>query len=162
MHHRTEVVEAGKALREQGYRLTPQRLMVLDAVIAGEGHVTAETIHQAVAEEYPDVSVSTVYRTLETLRDLGLVTETDLGSGRVEYHFAEQAGHHHLVCRRCGDMAELPHEVFHPVEERLSRDYGFLAEMSHFAVFGVCARCAADGASPAPHDHHHAIERSSS
>lgn len=153
MHHRAELVKAGQALKQQGYRLTPQRLMILDAVIAGEGHVTAEAIHQRVAQEYPDVSLSTVYRTLETLRDLGLVTETDLGSGRVEYHFAERADHHHLVCRRCGSVAELPHEVLHPLEEQLAREYGFLAEMSHFAVFGVCAACAAAGARPTEHKH---------
>ena len=97
MHHRAEVVKAGQALRDQGYRLTPQRLMILDAVIAGEEHVTAEAIYQTVAAEYPDMSLSTVYRTLETLRDLGLVTETDMGSGRVEYHFADRAKHHREV-----------------------------------------------------------------
>ncbi len=153
MHHRAEVVRAGKALREQGYRLTPQRLMILDAVIAGEGHVTAEAIHQTIAIDYPDVSVSTVYRTLETLRDLGLVTETDMGNSRVEYHFAERAQHHHLVCRRCGSVAELPADFFSPVSDRLANEYGFRAEMTHFAVFGVCAACVDAGT--APHGHQH-------
>jgi Fur family ferric uptake transcriptional regulator len=155
MHHREEVVQAGRALREQGYRLTPQRLMILDAVIAGEGHVTAEAIHQTVASEYPDMSPSTVYRTLETLRDLGLVTETDMGSGRVEYHFADQAKHHHLVCRRCGTVAQLPHDFFAPLAGRLTNEYGFQAEMSHFAVFGLCRECSAEGSGAPQPNHHH-------
>lgn len=162
MHHRAEVVKAGQALREQGYRLTPQRLMILDAVIAGEEHVTAEAIYQTVAAEYPDMSLSTVYRTLETLRDLGLVTETDMGSGRVEYHFADRAKHHHLVCRRCGSVAQLSDDFFRPIADQLAHEYGFRAEMNHFAIFGVCSDCAGVPAedksaiaAPPAHSHPH-------
>ena len=146
MHHAKELARVGKQLRDLGYRLTPQRLMILEVVTAGKGHVTAEGIHGQVVEQYPDISLSTVYRTLETLRDLGLVTQTDLGAGREEYHFAEQALHHHLICRRCGSVAELDNAFFGPLAEELLNECGFRAEMTHFAVFGVCAACSSEAA----------------
>lgn len=146
MHHEEKLVQLGQALKERGIRLTPQRLMILDAVMSGHGHVSVEAIHGQVAAEYPDINLSTVYRTLETFRDLGVVTQTDLGSGRIEYHFAEQAGHHHLVCRRCGSVAEVDTDFLRALKETFLREYGFQAEMSHFAIFGICAECG-DGSS---------------
>lgn len=157
MQRKVEVVRAGETLRRQGYRLTPQRLMILDAVIAGEAHVTAEDIHHEVAEQWPEMSLSTVYRTLETLRDLGLVTETDLGNGRVEYHFAERAKHHHLVCRKCGTVAQLDNTFFAPISEALHQQYGFHAELNHFALFGTCGKCT-DTAAAEPDTHGHSHE----
>ena len=84
---------------EQGYRLTPQRMMVLSAIENSTNHISAEEIYARVAAEYPHVNISTVYRTLELLKRLGLVTETDLGGGRVRYHPAERGHHHHLICK---------------------------------------------------------------
>lgn len=141
MHHVEELVRLGKQLKERGYRLTPQRLMILEAVTTGKDHVTAEAIHELVAVQYPDMSLSTVYRTLETLRDLGLATQTDLGTGRIEYHFAEEAHHHHLVCRKCGNVAELDNTIIGPLAELIQEQYGFRPEIAHFAIFGVCAAC---------------------
>src|SRR4030065_1835695 len=86
-------------LREVGYRLTPQRMMILAAIYENEGHITAEAIHERVTQQYPFVDISTVYRTLQLLKKLRLVTETDLGEGVVEYELRERGRHHHLVCR---------------------------------------------------------------
>ena len=116
--------------------------MILEAMTGRPGHVTAEEIHASVVLQYPDMSLSTVYRTLDTLRDLGLVTQTDMGAGREEYHYATQAHHHHLVCRKCGGETELDAGVLAPLAERLLENHGFHAEVSHFAIFGTCAACA--------------------
>ncbi len=89
-------------LTEQGYRLTPQRLMIFSAIENSDNHISAEEIYAQVVAKYPNVNISTVYRTLELLKRLGLVTETDLGEGRVRYHPADKGHHHHLVCRECG------------------------------------------------------------
>ncbi len=86
-------------LSEQGYRLTPQRLMVLSAIEKSDHHISAEEIYAQITARYPNVNISTVYRTLELLERLGLVTKTDLGEGTVRYHSAEKGHHHHLVCR---------------------------------------------------------------
>ena len=138
IRHGQTVVEA---LEELGYRLTPQRLMILDAIQHSEGHVTAEEICDRVRATYPHINISTVYRTMELLKELGLVVETDLGGGRVSYHGADKARHHHLICTGCGAAQELEHDLLTPLEEALERRYQFQANVSHFAIFGRCAQC---------------------
>ena len=131
---------AGK-LSQQGYRLTPQRLMVVSAIENSENHISAEEIYSQVTAKYPHVNISTVYRTLELLKRLGLVTETDLGEGRVRYHPAEKGRHHHLVCRQCGAIIDLDEAVFSGIKDILLREYGFVADMKHLAVLGQCLNC---------------------
>ena len=130
-----------QTLREQGYRLTPQRLLILSTIHTSDRHISAEEIYDQVCARYPNVNISTVYRTLELLKDLGLVTETDLGGGSFRYHSVEKGHHHHLVCRKCGRILELDEAVLKPVEGSILRRYGFRADLSHLAVFGKCARC---------------------
>ena len=92
-------------LRAKGYRLTPQRQLVLDAVTLLE-HATPDEIGSQVQRSAPGVNLSTVYRTLELLEELGLVTHTHLGHGAPTYHPASTADHLHLVCRDCGAVTE--------------------------------------------------------
>ena len=130
-----------ETLREQGYRLTPQRLMILSAIHSSDHHISAEEIYTQVCARYPNVNISTVYRTLELLKELGLVTETDLGGGKFRYHSVEKGHHHHLICRKCGRIFELDEAVLNPVEGTILRKYGFKADLSHLAVFGNCVQC---------------------
>ena len=128
-------------LSEQGYRLTLQRMMILSAIENGDGHISAEEIYAQIAAKYPQVNISTVYRTLELLKRLGLVTETDLGDGRLRYHPADKGHHHHLVCTECGAVIDLDESLLSPVKDVLLRKYGFLADLRHLAIFGRCANC---------------------
>ena len=96
-----------QVLKEKGYRLTPQRMMVVEAVEASHDHTSAEEIHARASARYPYLNISTVYRTLELLRDQGLVAETDLGGGRLLYHPVGQAQHPHLVCRQSGNVRDI-------------------------------------------------------
>jgi len=130
-----------ETLREQGYRLTPQRMMILSAIHASDHHISAEEIYDQVRVKYPQVNISTVYRTLELLKELGLVTETDLGGGKFRYHAVEKGHHHHLICRKCGQVFHLDESVLNPVEGAILRQYGFKADLSHLAVFGNCVKC---------------------
>jgi len=123
-------------LSEQGYRLTPQRMMVLSAIENSDNHISAEEIYAQVIAKYPHVNISTVYRTLELLKRLGLVTETDLGGGRVRYHPADKGHHHHLVCQECGRIIDLDESVLSSLERTLLREYKFSADLS-----GRCASC---------------------
>jgi Fur family ferric uptake transcriptional regulator len=132
---------AAESLRDEGYRLTPQRLMILDIIYDSQGHISAEEIHQRVIEQYPFVDISTVYRTLNLLKKLRLITETDLGGGSVRYELLERGRHHHLVCRQCGANVPLEHSLLAPLQERLLREYGFAADLDHFAIFGLCRKC---------------------
>ncbi len=131
---------AGK-LSEQGYRLTPQRMMILSAIENSDSHISAEEIYAQIVAKYPNVNISTVYRTLELLKRLGLVTETDLGEGRVRYHPAEKGHHHHLVCRDCGRTNDLDESVLAPLESALLREYSFIADLRHLAILGHCVSC---------------------
>jgi len=133
--------EVGEALRELGYRMTPQRQLILTALQQSDDHISAEDIHAQVCTKYPHVNISTVYRTLELLKNLGLVTETDLGSGRFRYHPAAKGHHHHLICERCHAIIDVDESLFLPIKRTLLMEYGFHASMSHLAIFGRCANC---------------------
>ena len=128
-------------LSEQGYRLTPQRMLVLAAIENSKHHISAEEIYAQVVDKYPHVNISTVYRTLELLNRLGLVTETDLGGGRVRYHPADKGHHHHLVCQECGKIIDLDESVLSSLKDVLFREYKFSADLRHLAIFGHCADC---------------------
>ena len=135
--HRSIVNKLG----EMGYRLTPQRAMVGSAIENSEDHISAEEIYAQIVAKYPQVNISTVYRTLELLKKLGLVTETDLGGGRVRYHPVEKGHHHHLVCQNCGAIIDLDDSVLASLKNALLREYNFDADLKHLAIFGLCAKC---------------------
>jgi len=124
-----------------GYRLTPQRMMVVEALHDSEKHVSAEDIYARVKAKYPYANISTVYRTLELLKELGLVNEIALGDGCIRFHPAEKGRHHHLVCQKCGKVIDLPESELAPLENVLSEKHQFKADLKHTAVFGLCARC---------------------
>ena len=127
-------------LRARGYRLTPQRQLVLEAV--GElGHATPEEIVTAVRRTASGVNISTVYRTLELLEELSLVEHTHLGHGAPTYSIATEDGHVHLVCRDCGGIEEVPPSVVGPVVDVLAATRGFVVDVGHFALFGRCRAC---------------------
>ncbi len=128
-------------LRAGGYRLTPQRQLVLEAV-AELGHATPDEIMTAVRRTANGVNISTVYRTLELLENLGLVRHTHLGHGAPTYHAASESDHVHLVCRSCDVVGEVEPELFAVVVEALAAEQGFVADIGHLAVFGTCRSCA--------------------
>jgi Fur family ferric uptake transcriptional regulator len=127
-------------LRERGLRLTPQRQLILEAV-HGLGHATPEQIHHAVRERAAGVNITTVYRTLELLEELGLVTHTHLSHGSPTYHAAGEHQHVHLVCRSCGTISEVDPSVMTAVTEQLHEQRGFRVDVGHVSLFGVCADC---------------------
>lgn len=131
-------------LRQRGHRLTPQREMILSVICESDGHISADDILKRVRKRYPYLNKSAVYRTLDLLTRLCLVNPTDFGQGRVEYEVHQHPHHHHLVCRQCGKIAEADACVFAPVERALREEYGFAADLDHFAVFGLCRKCQPD------------------
>lgn len=130
-----------EALREKGYRLTPQRSLILDILHHANKHITAEEILNEVRARYPKVNKSTVYRTLELLERLGLVDETDLGGDRLCYHHVEKGHHHHLVCRKCGRVFDVEEEIIDPLKKSLIEKYGFVPDIRHLAIHGYCLTC---------------------
>lgn len=129
-------------LRERGLRLTPQRQLILEAV-HGLEHATPERVHAAVRERAAGVNITTVYRTLELLEELGLVTHTHLSHGSPTYHAANAHQHVHLVCRSCGTVLEVDPVLVQPLAARLLDERGFRVDIGHVALFGLCQTCGA-------------------
>ncbi|GGO29277.1 transcriptional repressor [Microbispora rosea subsp. aerata] len=127
-------------LRARGYRITPQRQLVLEAV-AELGHATPEDICSRVQQTARGVNISTVYRTLELLEELGLVTHTHLGHGAPTYHLASEADHVHLVCRGCGEVTEVAPGLVDGLVSTLDAELGFVTDVRHLTVFGNCRNC---------------------
>jgi len=115
--------------------------MILSAIEDSDDHISAEEIYAQISAKYPQVNISTVYRTLELLKRLGLVTETDLGGGRVRYHSAEKGHHHHLVCEKCGTIIDIDESTLARLQDVLLHRYNFSAQLRHIAIFGRCANC---------------------
>lgn len=128
-------------LNEQGYRLTPQRMMIVSVIENSDDHISADEVFSQVVAKYPHVNISTIYRTLELLKKLGLVTETDLGGGRVRYHPVDKGHHHHLVCQECGAIIDLDESVLVPLKDNLLLEYEFIADLKHLAITGRCIDC---------------------
>jgi len=127
-------------LRAGGFRVTPQRQLVLEAVTRLE-HATPEEIFAEIHQTARGVNVSTVYRTLEVLEQVGLVTHTHLGHGAPRYHLAAEAQHVHLVCRDCGRVTEIGPDAIRPLITVLDERRGFETDVGHLTVFGRCAEC---------------------
>ena len=132
------------ALREKGYRLTPQRELILGAVDA-LGHATPDEVLAHVQQTVSTINASTVYRTLEVLEELGLVRHAHLSDRAPTYHSTRGHAHFHLVCRGCGEVISVDTEEAAPFVDVLARR-GFAPDLGHLAVFGRCARC--QGAAP--------------
>lgn len=128
-------------LRAEGRRITVARRSLADALVAANGHVTAEELIAQLQAEHPDLASSTVYRLLVDLEELGLVVHVHLGHGPAAYHLAE-ATHVHLVCDRCGAITELPRPMVDAMAAQLRADFGFQAAFHHFSISGTCRECA--------------------
>jgi len=126
-------------LRRVGQRVTPQRLVILGAIVSGE-HLSADEVFTRVEALIPGVNRSTVYRTLKLFRDLGLVSMTDLGGGARRFELIDEP-HHHLICHRCGDILDLDDELVDPLRHQILVRYGFVPAIDHLALFGSCAEC---------------------
>ena len=135
--------EVSGALRRQGLRVTPQRLFILDILQHGSRHLSAEEIFAALQHRFPSTDISTVYRTLEVLTNLGMVQRVSLGQSHDHYEWIEEP-HHHLVCQRCGAVVQFGDEVLDQVRTVLERQ-NFRVERAYLEVFGTCATCAVQG-----------------
>ncbi|MDQ3765888.1 MAG: transcriptional repressor [Actinomycetota bacterium] len=127
-------------LRLKGLRVTPQRRAIVSEVMRAQDHINAGHLATLVAQRVPGVNASTVYRTLGLLDELGVLVHAHFEDG-VEYHRAPEAGHVHLTCSSCGRNDSLPRSEVQPLERHLLERHGFSADLTHFAISGMCERC---------------------
>lgn len=135
-----------------GYRLTVGREAILDLLSGEKGHLSAEDIYLKIHTRYPNVGLTTVYRTLDVLSGLGMVHKFDFGDGRARYELAqgpkgEHPHHHHLVCTSCNrvidytDFIDDEVELLRRTEKGLGEKYNFKITSHVIQFYGLCAKC---------------------
>ncbi len=131
------------ALSDRGYRITNARRAVCEVVAAAhDEHLSAADIYdRARSMSETRIDRSTVYRTLEALEDSGLLAHSHMGHGPSVYHLAEDSGHQHLICRGCGVTVTLPEAETERLVRSITTATGFVADLNHFALSGLCADC---------------------
>ena len=133
--------ETAVVIREAGLKVTPQRVLILSAVRHAGEHVRAPQIIDKLRASHPYIDASTVYRTLASATDMGLVSETDMGAGDSEFEWIGKDRHHHVICRSCGGVTSLDNTYLDGLATLLYEEIGFQADLGHFAIFGVCKEC---------------------
>jgi Fur family ferric uptake transcriptional regulator len=136
------VAEAIELIRRRGGRSTTSRRAVLEALIAAGGNRrTAEQLAQGIQAAYPSINESTVYRNLELLEELGLVSHVHLGHGPSQWQLSSRRHQWYLTCSACGAVIDTDLEAFDSMVEDVERRTGFRIDPGHFAITGTCAAC---------------------
>ncbi len=133
--------EIAASLRARGNRITAQREAILAIIREHEGHLSADEIHDLARRRVPRLSLSTVYRTLDLLKGMELISELHLAGDHSRYE-AQSAEHQHLVCLRCGRVVEFQCGHCRAVHQRLASEHGFSITGSRVEIFGYCQECA--------------------
>lgn len=127
-------------LSQSGHRITPQRLAILEALARSE-HPSAEGIYARVLQCSPTTSLATVYKTLETLRDMGEVLEMEVGDGRRHFDGLRPQPHPHVVCTRCGNIADVEIGDLGGLQDRAAQASGYQLQSQRVEFYGLCASC---------------------
>ena len=136
MQHLEEIVSS---LRDEGFRITPQRIAIVDYLLKTEDHPSAELIHKVVRKRYPMVSLSTVYKTLDLLREKKLVNEIEVeGEARFDAHTDE---HINLVCMKCGKIDDIDEGSLKEIQVKAAKKSKYLILKSNFELHGYCHNC---------------------
>ncbi|MFN8419566.1 MAG: Fur family transcriptional regulator [Anaerolineae bacterium] len=134
-----------KRIEDKGERLTIQRRLVIEALCTHAEHQTINAIQHTVEGKLTGSKLSevTIYRILEWLKGLGIVSQTDMGADGIVYALLDTPLHHHLVCLNCGKVIDIDDSYFSALRGKLQSDHGFRARIDHMAIYGLCADCAA-------------------
>ncbi len=127
------------SLREEGFRITPQRVAILDYLLKTDDHPSAEYIHKIIQKKYPMVSLSTIYKTLDLLKEKKLVNEIEVdGEARFDAH---TDAHINLVCMNCGNIDDVDEDSLNEIKNRAARKSKYLILKGSFELFGYCTNC---------------------
>lgn len=127
-------------LRDRGFRMTPQRRVIVSEVMRAQGHISPASIARKVQQRMPGVNPSTVYRTISMLEEAGILSHAHLESGP-EYHLSDEPEHVHLVCSNCGATDDLSMREAKSLLDLLRKHRRFAPDLTHFAISGLCAKC---------------------
>lgn len=131
-------------LRNHSYKLTPQRQTILKAFLKNvDKHLSAEDIYMLVKNQYPEIGLATVYRTLDILAELGILQKNDFGDGRSRYEFSrhDEHHHHHLICLHCGNVSEFDDDLLESLETIINKKSQFKVVDHDLKFYGYCKKC---------------------
>ena len=129
------------ALRRHGYRITPQRRAVIQAITSSQDHLTPASIYKKARQDHPNIGLVTIYRTLEILAKLELICELHAGGICHSYTISTPQHHHHLICSNCGIVIDFTSHALSELERKLSRQRGFKMESHLLEFLGLCPAC---------------------
>jgi len=128
-------------LKERGFRITPQRLAVLEVLSRSEGHPSVEAIYAKVRARFPTVSLATIYKTIGVLKEIGEVLELSFPDGGNRYDGHRPYPHPHLICTRCGAIFDPDLSSLHDLTREVAAETGFQIYTHRLDFFGVCRSC---------------------
>jgi Fur family ferric uptake transcriptional regulator len=134
-----------KVIKQSGFRITPQRQIILDVLHEAGGHCTPEEVYQRVQSKSSAINRTTIYRTLEFLVRLGLVTTAHVQGNQVIYELASEHPHHHLVCQQCDKVDMIDHTMVESMFANLENQSGYKINSDHLVLFGICPHCQTSG-----------------
>jgi Fur family transcriptional regulator, peroxide stress response regulator len=138
-----QLKDALEALKKNGVRITPQRHAILEYLIATDSHPTADDIYKSLADDFPNMSVATVYNNLRVFRNAGLIKELTYGDASSRFDFVTH-DHYHIICDECGTIVDFHHPGLEEVEHLASHVTGFKVNSHRLEVYGTCPTCASD------------------
>ena len=128
-------------LRQHGYKLTPQRRVVIQAIASNQEHLTPADIYEKVHQDQPNMGLTTIYRTLEILARLKLICELHAGDSCRSYTTSAPGHHHHLICANCGKVIDSPDCELAEAQQSLSKQTGFRIDSHLLEFIGLCQAC---------------------
>lgn len=139
----SRVEELVEKLRAQACRITPQRLALLELLVSSHDHPSAGQLYEKLKKQFPTMSLATVYKTLNLLRDMGEVREIGLGDGDKRYDVFKPFSHAHLICTQCGSIIDVEMPTFQNQEQELAEHSGYRITGHRVDFFGICPQCQA-------------------
>ena len=139
------VRDIANALRTRGLRETPQRRLVLRLLREQRGHLSADELYRLARQRQPRISLSTVYRALDTFEELGLVRALHLEGEHHRYEIAADGEHHHMICLGCGRVFEFECSHCAEIHQDLGEHHDFQITGSQVQLLGYCTDCRARG-----------------
>lgn len=128
-------------LRDQGFRITPQRMAILQQLVDSKDHLSAEEIFNAIHDQYPMIGLATIYKTINLLTEIGEITELNFINQATRFEMKETPSHPHFICKRCGCVIDLEHQLLSELPDKVSLDTGLKIVNARLDFYGICPNC---------------------
>ena len=127
-------------LKQQGHRITPQRLAIFELILSSESHPSSDDVYHEIKKKYPSVSLATIYKNIRLLSDLGLISELNFESQPARYD-SNTSPHINVVCPVCGLIIDHESDLLNQIENLLKKEIGGKSELHLIIVNQICNSC---------------------